>query len=200
MVLNEGTVVATKTTIRKVINDPEMQKKNHLHWFYILKTPRCGGSRIKIGKSKNIIARLKYYQSYFHASEVEVLELRSFSKHSRFTDRALFLYDVYEEEAKKALRQYSDESISNGDGKITEWFKATHQEALMKTYQEFVNSFKQLNVAKTEQKKPKERKVKTVVNYKEKSEHDIFQEEPSARAPAAPAAPRQVQKVQRYTP
>jgi hypothetical protein len=63
---------------------------------------------------------MKYYQSYFHASEVELLELRRFSNtvKYRFQGNAMKLYDVYEAEAKKALRKFNPEQTANEEGKI----------------------------------------------------------------------------------
>lgn len=170
-----GTQITKYQTIKQLIESPDMQKKNHLHYFYILKVPRCGGSRVKIGKSANIISRMKYYQSYFHSSEVALLELRSFPnrKAEYFGASAKKLYEVYEDEVKKALRQYSDETIQTGDGKITEWFKASTQKQLMDTYTEFVDKFRKLNIPKTEKKSLPSREVKKPINYKEKEESDI---------------------------
>ena len=170
-----GTQITKYQTIKQLIESPDMKKKNHLHYFYILKVPRCGGSRVKIGKSANIISRMKYYQSYFHSSEVALLELRSFPNRIAefYGTSAQKLYAVYEDEVKKALRQYSEETIQTGDGKITEWFKGSTQKQLMDTYQEFIDKFRKLNIPRTEKKSLPSREVKKPVNYKEKEENDI---------------------------
>ena len=174
MVLRQGTSISKYQTIRQLINDPSM-KNNKNHYFYIIRVPRCGGSRIKVGKSADIVGRFKYYQSYFYGSEIEILRLRNIpnSLSDRYGENAMKLYEVFEQQAKKALRAFSDEVISNGEGKLTEWFKGGHQKELLKKYDEFVDSFKKLTIPKTEKKDSLPRKTKIHVSYKEKEEKDL---------------------------
>ena len=174
MVLRQGTPITKYNTIRQLINDPSM-KNNKNHYFYIIKCPRCGGSRIKVGKSADIVGRFKYHQSYFYGSEVEVLRLRNIpnSLSDRYGENAMKLYEVFEQQAKKALREFSDEVISNGEGKLTEWFKGGHQKELLKKYDEFVESFKKVAIPKTGKKESLPRKAKKPVNYQEKEEREF---------------------------
>ena len=166
MVLKQGTPITKYQTIRQLIDDPSM-KNNKKHYFYIIKCPRCGGSRIKIGKSADIVGRFKYYQSYFYGSEVEILRLRNIpnSISDRYGDKAMKLYDVFEQKAKEALREFSDGVISNGEGKLTEWFKGGHQKKLLEKYDKFVDSFTNVKIPKTEKRKSS-RNTKPV-NYAE---------------------------------
>jgi hypothetical protein len=181
MVMNGGTQITRVKTIRQLLNDTDIVNNGKkFHYFYIIKVPRCGASRIKIGKSADIIGRMKYYQSYFHGSLVQLLELRRFSNtvKYRFQGNAMKLYDVYEAEAKKALRKFNPEQTANEEGKITEWFKGTLEKELMKAYKEFTETFIKLDIPRTEKKASMPRAVKKDVDYKEKEEKDIFKEEP----------------------
>ena len=168
-----GTQVTKYKTIRELINDSNVKDK--LHYFYILRLPRCGGSRIKIGKSAAIVGRMKYYQSYFFSSEVEFLELRSFPNQmtNRYGEKAKLVYSVFEDEVKEALRNFGTEKITSGDGKITEWFPSKSRQELMKTYNDFIQKFKSMRHEKTLKKESLKRGVKKPVDYKEKNEDDI---------------------------
>ena len=50
------------------------EKKNY---FYIIKTPRCGGNRIKIGKSKTIAKRFAEYANYYIDSVLKCFKINS---------------------------------------------------------------------------------------------------------------------------
>ena len=53
-------------TISELFEGYEDEKKtiNSKHFFYILRMPLCGDSRIKIGKTANIYNRFRAYQSH----------------------------------------------------------------------------------------------------------------------------------------
>ena len=133
------------STVKDVINN---KPKDNLHYFYILQMPQCGGYRIKIGKSKALISRFKYYQAHFHTKEITILKLIEFPpSQKRFIEgQALELYALFEREAIKALRNNnSHQKISTEEGRITEWFDADTKTKLMSDFEDFYDTWKQAN-------------------------------------------------------
>ena len=164
-----GTRITKYKTLNELINDPQFSKK--LHYFYIIKTPPCGGSRIKVGKSADMKARAKYYQAYWHATErVQLLELRSFSRipAERYTSSAKMIYAVFEDEVKKELRNFNKEKTKNEEGKITEWFDKDKTKQIIDTYNLFMSKWEKMEIEATARKESLKRDVKKPVDYKEK--------------------------------
>ena len=89
-----GKVIGRFPTVRIAIDT--MQKTNQ-HYFYILQMPECGGFRIKLGKSKALISRFKYYQAHFHKDTIRIKKLIGFSQSAkRYIDRnTLELYSLF---------------------------------------------------------------------------------------------------------
>ena len=164
-----GTRITKYKTLNELINDPQFSNK--LHYFYIIKTPPCGGSRIKVGKSADMKARAKYYQAYWHATErVQLLELRSFSRipAERYTSSAKMIYAVFEDEVKKELRNFNKEKTKNEEGKITEWFDKDKTKQIIDTYNLFMSKWEKMEIEATARKESLKRDVKKPVDYKEK--------------------------------
>lgn len=170
--VNAGTELTNYGRVKDIIEKMKPADGSNYHYFYILQMPRCGGSRIKIGKSKNLIQRLKYYQAHFHTSDITVLHLRRFSPNaSRYIDgKSWELYSLFEREAIKALRNYNSQKISNGFGQMTEWFEPNHRINLLNTFKDFVEEFKKTDYLEIKQRKS-ERKKKEI-NYEEVDEDD----------------------------
>ena len=158
-----GKVIGRFPTVRIAIDT--MQKTNQ-HYFYILQMPECGGYRIKIGKSKALISRFKYYQAHFHTSEITILKLIEFPpSQKRFIEgQALELYALFEREAMKALRNNNNhQKISTEEGRITEWFDADTKTNLMSDFKNFYDTWKQANYFEVTKRQQAERKAKNQI-------------------------------------
>ena len=166
-----GTRITKYKTLNELIDDTKFS--NNLHYFYIIKTPHCGGERIKVGKSANMKSRAKYYQAYWHATErVQLLELRSFSKipAERFTSSGKMIYAVFEDEVKKELKNFNKEKTKNEEGKITEWFDKDKTKQIIDTYNLFMSKWEAMEIEPTAKKESlkREGKIKPSGFYKEK--------------------------------
>lgn len=168
MVLSTGEdVTGTYTNIKSLIDDKKGSKDKG-HYFYIIQMPECGDSRIKLGKTANIYARFKYYQEHFHGTNVPILRLRKFNrqKKERFGDNAMLLYEVFESEAKYALRELNPQKTKGGLGILTEWFESDKKSKLERLFDDFVNNkFSRTDIEKTKKREKSTRAVR--VDYKE---------------------------------
>ena len=174
MVLNIGKDITTYSKIQDVL-DATKGKNDKKHYFYIIKMPECGKGRIKIGITMDIHQRFTSYQSHFFGTQIKILRLRVFpdSKVDRYGYNARNLYAVFEDEAKKALRNFNKKKIQNGSGSITEWFDKDTQTELLKAFDAFVTKdFANTDIEKT-LRKTGLRTLKDV-DYKEKNENDPF--------------------------
>jgi len=137
--------------------------------------PECGNGRIKIGKTMDIHQRFTSYQSHFFGTQIKILRLRVFpdSKIDRFGYNGRRLYAVFEDEARKALRNFKKKKIKNGSGSITEWFDKDTQTELLNKIDAFVTKdFANTDIEKT----PIRTGLRPLkdVDYKENNENDPF--------------------------
>ena len=155
-----GNEITEYSTVKQLINDSSM-KNNNKQFFYMLKMPDCGGNRIKIGKSSNIYQRFKYYNDHFYNSSVRILFLRSFNKTltDRYGDNSKMLYALFEQEAKKALKKFNNDTI-------TEWFSGDKEYEIKKAFREFVDEFGNTEYQKNKLKEKSTRERKAPEKYK----------------------------------
>ena len=157
-------------TVEDVINN---MPKTNKHYFYILQMPSCGGFRIKIGKSKALKSRFKYYQAHFYTDTINILKLIEFPpSQKRFIEgQALELYALFEREAMKALRNNNKhEKISTEEGRITEWFDADTKTQLISDFEEFYENWKKANYFEVKKRIQAERKAKNVIKVGDRIE------------------------------
>jgi hypothetical protein len=153
-----GEEVTGYKKIRDVINsdNPNLFRKDK-HFFYIIKMPMCGSSRIKIGIASNIMQRFTSYDNHFKGTQISILRLRNIpnSLVDRFGSSGKKLYQYYEMEVKVALREFSEIKNKDGTGKITEWFPQNRQTELLNKYDQFTK--KDFVAEKTTKKEKSER-------------------------------------------
>ena len=163
-------VSGTYSTVKDVIDN--MQKTN-LHYFYMLQMPECGGFRIKLGKSKALISRFKYYQAHFHKDTIRIKKLIGFSPSAkRYIDgKALELYSLFEREAMKWLRNNNKhETISTEEGRITEWFDADTENQLMKDFQKIYENWQKSDYFEVSKREQAQRKAKNQIKVGDRIE------------------------------
>jgi hypothetical protein len=162
--------------ISELLEGYQNEKKtiNSKHFFYILRMPPCGDSRIKIGKSANIYNRFRAYQSHMPSERIEILELREFNNdtNDRFSGKGLRLYAIFENKMKTELKHLSSVESENGNPMVTEWFDAEHEDEILEIYDLVINkSFEELDFQKLERKEPSTRS---------KNNDDIDYEDPDS--------------------
>lgn len=122
----------TVLDILKRINE----KKNY---FYIIKTPRCGGNRIKIGKSKTIKKRFAEYANYYFDSNVYVLKLIAFND-INIGSGAKKPSEVFESLMKNKLKNIQNHKDKNDQTIPTEWYDLEHKDKIFKAFEEVKKS------------------------------------------------------------
>ena len=162
--------------VSELLEGYENEKKtiNSKHFFYILRMPPCGDSRIKIGKSANIYNRFRAYQSHMPSERIEILKLREFNNdtNDRFSGKGLRLYAIFENKMKTELKHLSSVESENGNPMVTEWFDAEHEDEILEIYDLIINkSFEELDFQKLERKEPSTRS---------KNNDDIDYEDPDS--------------------
>ena len=114
-------------------------KKNY---FYIIKTPRCGGNRIKIGKSKTINSRFASYANYYIDSNVYVLKLIAFND-INIGIGGKKPSEVFEALMKNKLKNIQNHKNKNDETIQTEWYDFNHKDKIFETFEEVKKSNEQ---------------------------------------------------------
>ena len=128
---NNETVLDVLNKIKKTD-----EKKNY---FYIIKTPRCGGNRIKIGKSKTIFKRFAEYANYYFDSNVYVLKLIVFNA-INIGSNAKKPAEVFESLMKNKLKNIQNHKDKNDQTIQTEWYDLEHKDKILKAFEEVKKS------------------------------------------------------------
>ena len=109
------------------------------NYFYIIKTPRCGGNRIKIGKSKTIKKRFAEYANYYIDSNVYVLKLIAFND-INIGSGAKKPGEVFESLMKNKLKNIQNHKDKNDLTIQTEWYDLEHKDKILKAFEEVKKS------------------------------------------------------------
>ena len=109
------------------------------NYFYIIKTPRCGGNRIKIGKSKTIKKRFAEYANYYFDSNVYVLKLIAFND-INIGSGAKKPGEVFESLMKNKLKNIQNHKDKNDLTIQTEWYDLEHKDKILKAFEEVKKS------------------------------------------------------------
>ena len=109
------------------------------NYFYIIKTPRCGGNRIKIGKSKTIKKRFAEYANYYFDSNVYVLKLIVFNA-INIGSNAKKPAEVFESLMKNKLKNIQNHKDKNDQTIQTEWYDLEHKDKILKAFEEVKKS------------------------------------------------------------
>lgn len=109
------------------------------NYFYIIKTPRCGGNRIKIGKSKTIKKRFAEYANYYFDSNVYVLKLISFNN-INIGSGGKKPAEVFESLMKDKLKNIQNHKNKNEETIHTEWYDFNHKDKIFKAFEEVKKS------------------------------------------------------------
>ena len=109
------------------------------NYFYIIQTPRCGGNRIKIGKSKTIKKRFAEYANYYFDSNVYVLKLISFNN-INIGSSAKKPAEVFESLMKNKLKHIQKHTDKNDLTILTEWYDLEHKNKIFKAFEEVKKS------------------------------------------------------------
>lgn len=109
------------------------------NYFYIIKTPRCGGNRIKIGKSKTIKKRFAEYANYYFDSNVYVLKLISFNN-INIGSGGKKPAEVFESLMKDKLKNIQNHKNKNDETIQTEWYDFNHKDKIFKSFEEVKKS------------------------------------------------------------
>ena len=109
------------------------------NYFYIIKTPRCGGNRIKIGKSKTIKKRFGEYANYYIDSNVYVLKLIAFND-INIGSGAKKPGEVFESLMKNKLKNIQNHKDKNDQTIQTEWYDLEHKDKILKAFEEVKKS------------------------------------------------------------
>ena len=112
------------------------------NYFYIIKTPRCGGNRIKIGKSKTIKKRFAEYANYYFDSNVYVLKLISFNN-INIGSGGKKPAEVFESLMKDKLKNIQNHKNKNDETIQTEWYDFNHKDKIFKAFEEVKKSNEQ---------------------------------------------------------
>ena len=109
------------------------------NYFYIIKTPRCGGNRIKIGKSKTIKKRFAEYANYYIDSNVYVLKLIAFND-INIGSGAKKPGEVFESLMMSKLKNIQNRKNVNDQTIRTEWYDLEHKDKILKAFEEVKKS------------------------------------------------------------
>ena len=122
-------------TVLDVIKDIDNTK----NYFYIIKTPRCGGNRIKIGKSKTIKSRFASYANYYIDSNVYVLKLIAFNN-INIGSGGKKPSEVFESLMKDKLKNIQNHKDKNDLTIPTEWYDFNHKDKIFKAFEDVKKS------------------------------------------------------------
>ena len=112
------------TTIKDILNNIDNSK----HYFYIIQLPRCGSSRIKIGKSEILHKRFSEYANLFYGSDIYVLRLIAFpKKHYTGEDKTNYPNALFESMMKQKLKKVQGKTNVLGSEIQTEWYDYEHK-------------------------------------------------------------------------
>ena len=109
------------------------------NYFYIIQTPRWGGNRIKIGKSKTIKKRFAEYANYYFDSNVYVLKLIAFNN-INIGSGAKKPAEVFESLMKNKLKHIQNHTDKNDQTIQTEWYDLEHKNKIFKAFEEVKKS------------------------------------------------------------
>ena len=116
------------TTIKDILNNIDNSK----HYFYIIQLPRCGSSRIKIGKSEILHKRFSEYANLFYGSDIYVLRLISFpKKHYTGEDKTNYPNALFESMMKQKLKKVQGKTNVLGSEIQTEWYDYSHKKDVL---------------------------------------------------------------------
>jgi hypothetical protein len=106
---------------------------NNKHYFYIIQLPRCGASRIKIGKAELLHKRFSEYANLFYGTPIYVLRLISFPK-ANYGDRATHPNAIFESLMKQNLKPLQGKTNVLGSTIPTEWFDFGYKDNVIESF------------------------------------------------------------------
>tara|TARA_R100000951_G_scaffold42270_1_gene35574 strand:+ start:455 stop:1090 length:636 start_codon:yes stop_codon:yes gene_type:complete len=119
------------TTIKDILNNIDNSK----HYFYIIQLPRCGSSRIKIGKSEILHKRFSEYANLFYGSAIYVLRLIAFpKKHYTGEDKTKYPNALFETMMKQKLKKVQGKTNVLGSEIQTEWYDYSHKKDVLSMF------------------------------------------------------------------
>ena len=120
--------IQANTTIKDILNNIDNSK----HYFYIIQLPRCGSSRIKIGKSEILHKRFSEYANLFYGSDIYVLRLIAFpKKHYTGEDKTNYPNALFETMMKQKLKKVQGKTNVLGSEIQTEWYNYEHKKDVL---------------------------------------------------------------------
>ena len=123
--------LSLKTTIEDIMGDVDNDK----HYFYIIQLPRCGSSRIKIGKSELLHKRFSEYANMFYGSDIYVLRLISFpKKHYTGNEKTNYPNALFEQKMKAKLKKVQGKTSKKGYEIQTEWYDYKHKQDVISMF------------------------------------------------------------------
>ena len=141
------------TTIKDILNNIDNSK----HYFYIIQLPRCGSSRIKIGKSEILHKRFSEYANLFYGSDIYVLRLISFpKKHYTGEDKTNYPNALFETMMKQKLKKVQGKTNVLGSEIQTEWYNYEHKKDVLAMFDILKNE----SAKETEHTKRKSERLK----------------------------------------
>ena len=130
---------------------------NSKHYFYIIQLPRCGSSRIKIGKSEILHKRFSEYANLFYGSDIYVLRLISFpKKHYTGEDKTNYPNALFETMMKQKLKKVQGKTNVLGSEIQTEWYNYEHKKDVLAMFDILKNE----SAKETEHTKRKSERLK----------------------------------------
>ena len=141
------------TTIKDILNNIDNSK----HYFYIIQLPRCGSSRIKIGKSEILHKRFSEYANLFYGSDIYVLRLIAFpKKHYTGEDKTNYPNALFETMMKQKLKKVQGKTNVLGSEIQTEWYDYEHKKDVLAMFDILKNE----SAKETEHTKRKSERLK----------------------------------------
>ena len=141
------------TTIKDILNNIDNSK----HYFYIIQLPRCGSSRIKIGKSEILHKRFSEYANLFYGSDIYVLRLIVFpKKHYTGEDKTNYPNALFETMMKQKLKKVQGKTNVLGSEIQTEWYNYEHKKDVLAMFDILKNE----SAKETEHTKRKSERLK----------------------------------------
>lgn len=106
---------------------------NNKHYFYIIQLPRCGASRIKIGKAELLHKRFSEYANLFYGTPIYVLRLISFPK-ANYGDKATHPNAIFETLMKQKLKSIQGKTNVLGSTIPTEWYDFAYKNNVIESF------------------------------------------------------------------
>ena len=145
--------IQANTTIKDILNNIDNSK----HYFYIIQLPRCGSSRIKIGKSEILHKRFSEYANLFYGSDIYVLRLIAFpKKHYTGEDKTNYPNALFETMMKQKLKKVQGKTNVLGSEIQTEWYNYEHKKDVLAMFDILKNE----SAKETEHTKRKSERLK----------------------------------------